>query len=68
MSQVYVQLHGLSSNMKEGSREGERGRERERERKRERERAEGREGEVNDGQIRFEEEHMVSIKITIDVT
>ena len=64
MSQVYVQLHGLSSNMKEGSREGERGRERERERKRERERgaegAEGREGEVNDGQIRFGEEHMVS--------
>ena len=38
--------------------EGERERKRTKERKRER--AEGREGEVNDGQIRFGEEHMVS--------
>ena len=61
MSQFYVQLHGLSSNMKEGG--GQRGGEGERERERERggaERAGGRGGEVNDGQTRFGEEHMVS--------
>ena len=49
--------------MKEGG-GAERGRggerEEKKERERERERAEGREGEVNDGQIRFGEEHMVS--------
>ena len=48
--------------MKEGGgqRGGEGERERKRKKERERERAEGREGEVNDGQIRFGEEHMVS--------